>query len=108
MQGLSDLFKKRLQDDDVQDFDTRWDQALFAASEIPTEKVLEGLYKSKLQDSVQLQTVLALYEQENIRNNEPTSYSRLKTTVRRHIDQTMRTRNFRARNEKVENKGAVT
>ena len=30
--------------------------------------VLEGLYKSKLQDSVQLQTVLALYEQENIRN----------------------------------------
>ena len=26
-QGLSDLFKIRLQNDDVQDFDTRWDQA---------------------------------------------------------------------------------
>ena len=69
--------------------------------------VLEGSYKSKLQDSVQLQTVLALYEQENIRNNEPQSYSRLKTTVRRHMDQTMRTRSFRARNEIVE-RGAVT
>ena len=69
--------------------------------------VLEGVYKSKLKDSVQLQTVLAMYEQENKRNNEPPSYSRLKTTVGRHIDQTMRTRNFRVRNEIVE-RGAVT
>ena len=61
---------------------------------------------SNLQDSVQLPTVLALYEQENIRNNEQPSYSRLKTSVRRHIDQTMRTRNFRDGNEKVE-RGAV-
>ena len=74
---------------------------------IPSGTVLEGLYKSKLQDSVQLQSVLALYEEENIRNNEQPSYSRLKTSVRRHIDQTMRTRSFRARNETVE-RGAVT
>ena len=79
-----------------QDFDTRWNQAHLAASVIPTEAVLEGLYKSNLQDSVQLQTVLALYEQENIRNNEQPSLSRLKTSVRCDIDQTMRTRNFRA------------
>ena len=37
---------------------------LLAASEIPTEMVLEGLYNSKLQDSGQLQTVLALFDQE--------------------------------------------
>ena len=42
VQGLSDLFNFRLQNDDVQDFDTRWDQPLLAASEIPTEMVLEG------------------------------------------------------------------
>ena len=46
VQGLSDLFSFRLQDDDVQDFDTRWDQAPLAAIEIPTETVLEGLCKS--------------------------------------------------------------
>ena len=57
VQGLSDLFKKRLHNDDVQDFDTRWDQALLAASENTSEMVQKGLYKSKLQDSVQLQTV---------------------------------------------------
>ena len=84
--GLSDQFSFRLHDNDVQDFDTRWDQALSAASEIPTDTVLEGLCKSKLQVSVRRQTVLALYEQENARNNEPPSNSRLKTKVRRHID----------------------
>ena len=94
--GLSDQFSIRLHDNDVQDFDTRWDQALSAASEIPTDTVLEGLCKSKLQVSVRRQTVLALYEQENARNNEPPSNSRLKTKVRRHIDWTMRTRNFRS------------
>ena len=84
--GLSDQFSFRLQDDDVQDFDTRWDQAVSAASEIPADTVLEGLCKSKLQDSVQLQTVLAVYEQENVRNNEPPNNSRLKTILRRHLD----------------------
>ena len=67
----------------------------------------EGFFRSKLQGSVQVQTVLALCKQENIRNNNPPSYARLKTTVRRHVDQTMRTRNFSARNERVES-GAVT
>ena len=55
-----------------------------------------------LRDSVQLQTVMALCEQENIRNNEQPSCSRLKTTVTRHIDQMVRTRNFKARNERIE------
>ena len=61
---MSDLFNIRLQNDDVQDFDVRWDQAIISASETPIEMVLEGLYKSKLQDSVQRQTVLVLYDQE--------------------------------------------
>ena len=39
-----------LQNDDVQDFDTRLDQVLLAASEIFTEMVMEGLYKLKLQE----------------------------------------------------------
>ena len=57
VQGLSDLFTKRLQIDDVQDFDVRWDQALLSTDEPLSDKILEGVYKSKLQDSVQLQTI---------------------------------------------------
>ena len=90
IQSLSDLFNIRLQNDDVQDFDVRWDQALLSASEIPTDVTLEGLHKSKLQDSVQLQTVLALYDQETVRNNGQTSYSRLETSVSLHVDQMMK------------------
>ena len=40
---------------------------------MPSDVIVSGLYKSKIQDSVQLQTVLALYDQETARNNEQTS-----------------------------------
>ena len=51
-------------------------------------------------------TVLTLYDQETIRNNGQTSYLRLKTFVKLHIDRMMRTRNFRIRRKVVE-RGAV-
>ena len=107
VQGLRDLFHIRSQNDDVDEFDVRWDQALLSASETPTEMVLEGLYMSKVQDSVQLQTVLALCDRETVRNNGQPSFSRLKTSVRLHVDQTMRIRHFRVRNEVME-RGVVT
>ena len=50
----------------LHDFDVPWNLALLSASEVPTEMVQEGLYKSKLQDSVQLQTVLARHEHKRI------------------------------------------
>ena len=61
-----------------------------------------------VRDSLRLQTVLrSVYEQENIRSNEQPSHSRLKTSVTRHVDQMVRTRNFRARNERI-GTGVVT
>ena len=48
VQGLSDLFNIRMQNDNVQDFDVRWDQALLSAIETPTEMVLEGLNQVKI------------------------------------------------------------
>ena len=64
VQGLSNLFAKSLQNDDVQDLDVKWDHALLSVSEMPPVMILEGLYKSKLKTSVQLRTVMALYDQE--------------------------------------------
>ena len=63
-QGLSDLFNICLQNDDGQDFDPRWDPILSGTTEMRPENVLEGLYKKKLQVSEQLQTMLAMYNQE--------------------------------------------
>ena len=106
VQGLSTLFAISLQDDDFQDFDVRWDHARLTVSEMPPDAILEGLNKSKLQSSVQLQTVMALYDQVTARTKEPNCH-KLKTAVKLLYDQMMRTRNFRVRNEVVE-RGAVT
>ena len=43
----------------------------------------------------------------NIRNSKQLSYSELKTAARRHIDQVMRTKKIRARNE-ILARGTVT
>ena len=60
VQGLSDLFSIRLHNDDVQDFDVRWEHAVLSAGDLPSYNILEGLYRLKLQESAQLQTMLAL------------------------------------------------
>ena len=60
VQGLSDLFIASLQSDDV-----RWDHALLSVREMPSDMILEGLYKSNLQNSAQFLIVMALYDQEN-------------------------------------------
>ena len=84
VQGLSTLFALSSQNDDVQDFDVRWDHALLSVGEMPSDVILDGLYKTKLKNSVQLQTVLALFDQETARSKEP-NYQQLKTAVKLHM-----------------------
>ena len=86
----TDLFSISLHGDDFQDFDTRLDQVPLSTKELPKDSILENLCKMRIRESVQLQTV-----------SRPI-YQKLKTMVRRHIDQMIRTRNFKVRNERVE------
>ena len=60
----ADLFTITLRNDDVQEFDTRWDETLLSMSKIPTDDVLESLYKLRKRESDQLNTVLELYDLE--------------------------------------------
>ena len=55
----------------------------------------------RIRESVQLQTVLAMYEQEIDRDRAMSNYQRVKTMVRIHTGQTIRTRNFRVRNGRI-------
>ena len=64
IQGLSGLFSIRLENDDIQGFDLRWEQALLSTSDPPSDKMLEGLCVSKLEDSSQLPTTMALHNHE--------------------------------------------
>ena len=106
VQWLLTLFAISLQNDDVQHFAVRRDLALLPVSEMPSDTILERLYKSKLQNSVQLQTVLALYDQETARSKEPNN-QQSKTALKLHFHLMMWTRNFRVRNDVVE-RGSVS
>ena len=56
----ADLFSINLRTDDVQDFDTRWDEILLSMSKIPTDDVLESLYTSRIHESDQLQNRIGI------------------------------------------------
>ena len=75
---VSGLFSMKLENDHIQDFDLRWEQALILTSDPRGDKVSEGLYVSKLQDSSQAQTIMALFNQENLRGGGLRDYHRLR------------------------------
>ena len=56
----ADLFSVTLHDDNIQEFDTRWDEVLLFMSKIPSDDILESLYKLRIRESRQLKTVLEL------------------------------------------------
>ena len=60
----ADLFSITLRNDNVQEFDTRWDEVLLSMSKIPSDDILENLYKMRIRESDQLKTLLELYDRE--------------------------------------------
>ena len=98
----TDLFSITLRKDDVQEFDTRWDEILLSMTKIPIDDTLESLYKLRIRESDQLKTVLELYDMEIHQKISIPSYQKLKTVVKRNIDQKLRLRYFDARNESIE------
>ena len=60
----ADLFTIALRNDDIQEFDSKWDGILLSMAEIPHGDILEGLYKLRIRESEKLRTVLELYDLE--------------------------------------------
>ena len=58
----ANLFSITNRDDNIQEFDTRWDEVLLSMSKFPSDDV--SLYKLRLRESDQLKTVLELYDME--------------------------------------------
>ena len=56
------LFTTGLRNDDIQEFDSKWDGILLSMTKIPHDDILEGLYKLRLRESEKLKTVLELYD----------------------------------------------
>ena len=73
-------------------------------TKIPHDDILEGLYKLRIRASEKLKTVLELYDLEIHQKKIGLDYHRLKTMVKRSIEQNLRNRNFGARNGNYERK----
>ena len=76
-------------------------------TKIPSDDILDGLYKLRIRESEKLKTVLEMYNMEIHQKKAGPDYHRLKTMVKRSIEQDLRNRNFGARNGNYERNAVV-
>ena len=107
VENYADLFTINLRNDDIQEFDSKWDGILLSMTKIPPGDILEGLYKLRIRESEKLKTALELYNMENYQKKLGLDYHRLKTMVKRSIEQDIRNKNFGARNGNYEKNAVV-
>ena len=107
VENYADLFTTSLRNDDIQEFDSKWDGILLSMTKVPPDDILEGLYKLRIRESGKLKTVLELYDLEIHQTKLGPDYHRLKTMVKRSIEQDIRSQNFGARNGNYEKNAVV-
>ena len=91
-----------LRNDNHQKFDTRFDEIFIVNGAIHHLMTSWRVYKIRKRESEKLKTVLALYNLEIHQKKAKPDCHRLKTMVKRSFDQDLRSRNFEARNGRIE------
>ena len=76
-------------------------------TQIPSDEIMESLYKLRIRESEKLKTVLELYKMEIHQKKAGPDYHRLNTMVKRSIEQNLRMKNFDARNGNYEASAVV-
>ena len=102
VENYADLFTNVLRNDEIQEFDSKWDEILLSMTQTPSDDILEGLYKLRIRESEKLKTVLELCNMEIHQKKAGPDYHILKTMVKRSIEQNLRMKNFEARNGNFE------
>ena len=105
--NYADLFTVVLRNDDIQESDSKWDEILLSMTQIPSDDILESLYKLRIRESEKLKIVLELYDLETHQKKLGPDYHRLKTMVKRSIEQEIRNKNFGNRNGNFEKNAVV-
>ena len=107
VENCADLFTISLWNDDIQEFDSKWDGILLSLTKIPPDDILEGLNKLRIREYEKLKTVLELYDLETHQKKLGPDHHRLKTMVKRSIEQDIRNKNFGIRNGNFEKNAVV-
>ena len=76
-------------------------------TKIPSDDILERFDKLRIRESEKLKIVLELYDLEIHQKKAGPDYHRLKTMVKRSIEQNLRINNFDARNGNYERNAVV-
>ena len=107
VENYADLFTVSVENDDIQEFDSKCDRILLSMTKILPDDILEGLYKLTIRESDKLKTVLQLYDIEIHQKKLGPDHHSLKTMVKRSIEQEIRNNNFGARNGNYERSAVV-
>ena len=107
VENFADLVTIALRNDGIQEFDSKWNEILLPITKISSDDILERLYKLRIRESEKLKTVFELYNMEIHQKKIGPDYHRLKTMVKRSIEQDLRNRNFGARNGNYERNAVV-
>ena len=83
VENYADLFTIVLRNDDIQEFDSKWDGILLSMTKVPPDDILEGLYLLRIRESEKLKTVLDLYDLEIHQKKLGPDDHRLKTMVKK-------------------------
>ena len=108
VENYADLLTIVLRNEDIQEFDSKWDGILLSMTKIPSDDILEELYKLRIREPEELKTVLELYNMEIHQKISMPDHQNLKTMVKRRKDQKVRLRNCDDRNERIETGAVVT
>ena len=98
VENYAGLFTAVLRNDDLQEFDSKWDGIPLSMTQIPSDQILESLYKLRTRVSEKLKTVKELYNVEIHQKKSGPDHHRLKTMEKRSIEQNLRMSNLEARN----------
>ena len=93
----ADLFTVTLHDDNIQEFATRCDEVLISMKTIPSNEILESLYKLRIRESDYSKSYLELLDMEMHQKTSVPNYQNLKTMMKRRADRKLRLRNFVAK-----------
>ena len=107
VENYADLFTISLRNDNIQGFHSKWDEILLSMTQIPSDDILESLFKIRIRESEKLKTVLEWYDLETHQKKFGPDYQRLKTMVKRGIEQEIRNKNFGARSGNFEKNAVV-
>ena len=98
----TDFFSVTLYNDNVQEFDTIWDEVLLSVSKIPSDYVVASLCKLMIRESDQLtQSRIGNCARWRFFKKSMPNNQKLKMMAKRNVDQKLRSRNFDAGHGKL-------